>query len=80
MSMQFPVYAEPFKKYTPIRKAPAVNLLQDIPPGSDARILLLACGDAKSVLYSIFCEDDSGMYDLNHVNSSFSETIGHHLL
>jgi Domain of unknown function (DUF4470) len=80
MSTQFPVYAEPFKKYTPIGKAPAVNLLQDLPLGLDARVLLLACGDAKSILYTIFCEEDSGTYNLDYANNSFPETIGHYLL
>ncbi|KAF7938118.1 hypothetical protein EAE99_001790 [Botrytis elliptica] len=49
--------------FYPIGNTPAVNLLEYHAPKSDGEvtdILLLACGDPRSILYSLFCEDKPG--------------------
>ncbi|KAK6613996.1 hypothetical protein H4I96_00317 [Botrytis cinerea] len=49
--------------FYPIGNTPAVNLLEYHAPKSDQEvtdILLLACGDPRSILYSLFCEDKPG--------------------
>jgi hypothetical protein len=33
--------------------APAVSLTEDLPQGADADILLLGCGDARNILYTV---------------------------
>ena len=48
--------------FSPIGNTPAVNLLRDIPAcqGEDTiRILSLACGDARNLLLSLWCEKGS---------------------
>ncbi|KAI4244092.1 MAG: hypothetical protein LQ352_006916 [Teloschistes flavicans] len=46
----------------PIGNTPAVNLLRDTPPfsGKDEiiRILCLACGDPRSIFFTLWCEED----------------------
>ncbi|TBU40602.1 hypothetical protein BD309DRAFT_967143 [Dichomitus squalens] len=42
--------------FYPIGNTSAVCLTRDIPPETSANILLLACGDPRNVLYTIFCE------------------------
>ena len=60
MSMQCQLYASPFQRYSPLSKDPPVSLTQDLPPGLHATVLLLGCGDARNILYTIFCEQDHG--------------------
>jgi hypothetical protein len=33
---------------------PAVNLVRDLPQGSDADILLLGCGDVRNILFTAY--------------------------
>ncbi|KAF7958797.1 hypothetical protein EAE96_002330 [Botrytis aclada] len=56
--------------FYPIGNTPAVNLLEYHAPKSDGEItdiLLLACGDPRSILYSLFCEDKPGHEKFNFV-------------
>ncbi|TGO62692.1 hypothetical protein BOTNAR_0110g00040 [Botryotinia narcissicola] len=56
--------------FYPIGNTPAVNLLEYHAPKSDGEItdiLLLACGDPRSILYSLFCEDKPGNEKFNIV-------------
>ncbi|TFK53871.1 hypothetical protein OE88DRAFT_1624769 [Heliocybe sulcata] len=47
----------PTKTYFyPIGNTPAVCLTQDLPPGQSADVLLLGCGDARNVLYTIYSD------------------------
>ncbi|KAI0818478.1 hypothetical protein BC628DRAFT_1424076 [Trametes gibbosa] len=45
--------------FYPIGNTPAVSFTRDLPPDVPAHILLLPCGDARNVLYTIFCESPS---------------------
>lgn len=54
-----PTYVQLKYWFYPIGNTPAVNLLRDIPAcqGEETiRILSLACGDPRSVLFSLWCE------------------------
>ncbi|KDQ54528.1 hypothetical protein JAAARDRAFT_135381 [Jaapia argillacea MUCL 33604] len=42
--------------FYPIGNTSAVSLTRDLPPEAPADILLLGCGDARNILYTIFCE------------------------
>ena len=54
-----PTYVQLKYWFYPIGNTPAVNLLRDIPAcqGEDTiRILSVACGDARNLLFSLWCE------------------------
>lgn len=42
--------------FYPIGNTPATCLTQDIPPGKAANLLLLGCGDARSILYTTYAD------------------------
>lgn len=42
--------------FYPLGNTPAVCLTRDIPPEEPANVLLLGCGDPRSVLFTIFSE------------------------
>ncbi|TFK53888.1 hypothetical protein OE88DRAFT_1694901 [Heliocybe sulcata] len=47
----------PFKTFFyPVGNTPAVCLTQDLPPGQSADVLLLGCGDARNVLYTVYAD------------------------
>jgi len=48
--------------FYPIGNTAAVCLTRDIAAEEHADILLLGCGDPRNVLYTIFCEPESGMW------------------
>lgn len=62
--IQFPIYAAPFSTWGPLGILTASSLTQDLPPGEHANILLLGCGDPRSILFTIFCEEDNGKLDI----------------
>ena len=35
---------------------PAVNLTQDLPPGQNAEVMLLGCGDVRIILFTTYVE------------------------
>ena len=54
-----PTYVQLKYWFYPVGNTPAVNLLRDVPAcqGEDTiRILSLACGDARNLLFSLWCE------------------------
>ena len=57
--MTSPTYVQLKYWFYPIGNTPAVNLLRDIPACQEEetiRILSLACGDARNLLFSLWCE------------------------
>ena len=57
--MFYPTYVQLKYWFYPIGNTPAVNLLRDIPAcqGEDTiRILSVACGDPRNLLFSLWCE------------------------
>ena len=50
----------------PTGNTPAVNLLRDTPAYNDGespiRVLCLACGDPRSILFTLWCEQTQGSY------------------
>jgi len=51
--------------FYPIGNTPAVCLTRDIAPEERGDILLLGCGDPRSILYTIFTEPDDGERSLD---------------
>lgn len=49
--------------FYPLGNTPAVCLTRDIPPEEPANVLLLGCGDPRSVLFTIFSELQKGVYN-----------------
>ena len=56
-----PAHIETLHYFYPVGNTPAVCYTQTVPPGKDATILLLGCGDARSVLFTIFAQSSCGM-------------------
>ncbi|KAK2802196.1 hypothetical protein FQN51_004878 [Onygenales sp. PD_10] len=52
--MASPVMLDLFSFFYPIGNTPAVCLTQDVPDNDTANILLLGCGDARSILYTCY--------------------------
>lgn len=48
-----------FTRFAPFGYTPAVNLVQDLPPETEARILQLGCGDPKTVLFTAHLDSHS---------------------
>lgn len=46
--------------FYPIGNTSAISLTRDLPPEDPANMLLLGCGDARNVLYTIYCEPEHG--------------------
>ncbi|EED80904.1 predicted protein [Postia placenta Mad-698-R] len=49
--------------FYPLGNTPAVCLTRDIPPEEPANVLLLGCGDPRSVLFTIFSEPQKSVYN-----------------
>jgi hypothetical protein len=47
--------------FYPIGNTPPVCLTQDLAPEENANILLLACGDPRSILYTVYVDLALGM-------------------
>ena len=59
-----PTYVQLKYWFYPIGNTPAVNLLRDVPAcqGEETtRILSLACGDARNLLFSLWCEKENNI-------------------
>ncbi|TFY83364.1 hypothetical protein EWM64_g648 [Hericium alpestre] len=54
--MAHPFYWPSQYWFYPIGNTPAVSLTRDIAPEDDVDLLLLGCGEARNVLYTISCE------------------------
>ena len=46
--------------FYPIGNTSAVDLTRDISPDAPADLLLNPVGDARNVLYTLYCQDDHG--------------------
>lgn len=44
------------KFFYPIGNTPAVCLTHPLPPEQDAHLLLLGCGDARNVLFTVYAD------------------------
>ena len=60
MTLPYPIPAGPFRSFRPLGSTPAVSLTQNMPSEGKASILLLGCGDARNILFTIFYEEDNG--------------------
>jgi hypothetical protein len=54
--MSHPLIWPPVEMFYPIGNTPAFCLTQDLAPEQDADILLLGCGDARNVLYTVYAD------------------------
>lgn len=59
--MYAPVVADILTFFYPIGNTPAVQLTRDLPRETSADILLLGCGDARNILFTVYAEHDSSM-------------------
>ena len=59
MSMVYPVNASPFQSWRPFASGPAVSLTQNLAPETDAKCLLLGCGDSRNILFTIFNDENN---------------------
>jgi Domain of unknown function (DUF4470) len=66
MAMIYPANASPFKVFSPLANEPPFALAQNLPFDCDANILLLGCGDARKILFSIFSDENESIYSLWH--------------
>ncbi|KAH9860998.1 hypothetical protein IAQ61_010734 [Plenodomus lingam] len=59
--------------FYPVGNTSPVCFTQNLPPEEDADLLLLGCGDIRSVLFTAYSEDASSMYTILH--SSLANTL-----
>ncbi|KAH8845657.1 hypothetical protein MCOR07_008714 [Pyricularia oryzae] len=57
--MLTPSIVRPAGYFYALGNTPAVNLARNVPPGTDADILLLGCGDVRNILYTAYANQDS---------------------
>ncbi|KAI0338023.1 hypothetical protein BDW22DRAFT_823484 [Trametopsis cervina] len=55
--MAHPIFWPSKSFFYPIGNTPPVCLTEYLPPGQDADILLLGCGDARNILYTIYASN-----------------------
>jgi len=58
MPMIYAVNASSFQSFTLLASEPPVALAQNLPFDGDANVLLLGCGDARKILFSIFNDEN----------------------
>lgn len=61
MAMFYPVDRSPIEPFAPLRLEPPSSLTQDYPPDKDVNCLLLGCGDAQSILFTIYGDENKGI-------------------
>ncbi|EED84255.1 predicted protein [Postia placenta Mad-698-R] len=61
--------------FYPLGNTPAVCLTRDIPPEEPADVLLLGCGDPRSVLFTIFSEPRKGRRALDFTCCDFEPAV-----
>jgi Domain of unknown function (DUF4470) len=66
--MYTPVYVDIVTFFYPIGNTPAVQLTRDLSYEEPADILTLGCGDVRNVLFTIYADQDSGLYSVQHQN------------
>jgi hypothetical protein len=55
-----PAHIETLSYFYPVGNTPAVCYSQTVPSGQNAALLLLGCGDARSVLFTAYSRPTSG--------------------
>jgi len=63
-SMAYQANASPFQSWRPFAREPAISLTQNLAPEIDAKILLLGCGDARNILFTIFTDENERIASL----------------
>jgi hypothetical protein len=56
--MLSPTFVNIVTFFYPIGNTPAVNLTQDLPFDQEAKILLLGCGDVRSILFTVYSNNE----------------------
>jgi hypothetical protein len=59
--MYGPVVVDILTFFYPIGNTPAVQLTRELQREQPANILLLGCGDARNILFTVYAEQDSSM-------------------
>ncbi|OLN81247.1 hypothetical protein CCHL11_07336 [Colletotrichum chlorophyti] len=52
--MLTPTFLQMLRHYYPVGNTPSISLTQALPPGKDAKILLLGCGDLRNILFTAY--------------------------
>src|SRR5436190_3278675 len=60
MSMLLPVSVSFHKQFKPLSNTPATSLVENLPHGRHAKILLLGDGAPRKILYTVYSEEDNG--------------------
>ena len=60
--MLHPTFITRVSFFYPLGNTPAVSLTQDLNPEQDAKILLLGCGDARNILFTVHTDGALGLY------------------
>jgi len=60
MSTLLPVSVSFRKKFKPLSNTPATSLVENLPHGRHANILVLGDGDPRKILYTLYSEEDNG--------------------
>ncbi|KIW31445.1 uncharacterized protein PV07_03095 [Cladophialophora immunda] len=61
--------------FYPVGNTPPVDVLESIPPGQDSEVLLLGCGDARNLLFTLYCRPSSDQSHLNFTCCDISTEI-----
>jgi hypothetical protein len=56
--MAYQANASPRQSWCPFASEPPVSLTRNLAPEIDAKILLLGCGDARNILFTIFGDEN----------------------
>ena len=62
ISMAYQANASPFQSWRPFAREPAISLTQNLPPEIDAKCLILGCGDARNILFTIFNDENDRIF------------------
>ena len=57
--MLHPTFVNIIKFFYPVGNTPAICLTQDLPREQDANVLLLGCGDVRSILFTTYADSGS---------------------
>ncbi|KZP03217.1 hypothetical protein FIBSPDRAFT_1055412, partial [Athelia psychrophila] len=73
--MATPLYWPGKYFFYPIGNTSAVCLTRDLPPEEPANILLLGCGDPRSILYTMYSEPDNATRALDFTCCDYDPAI-----
>jgi len=60
--MAYQANVSPFQSWRPFAREPAISLTQNLPPEIDAKCLILGCGDARNILFTIFNDENDRIF------------------